>query len=234
MKHKFSLIIICVVLALVMAAEPLMVAYSEGTGTPEYLSDLKIGYGETGKQKLLDADYKVYSQNVNENGDGVDVWIGYKTSFNKSDAITDVTTMNMKGNYSFDKYEQYVNDLKASATELANSFIDIILEVKDNYKKNTFFAREAVNLLNVYYDDDTKMNLGDLIISDNYSESELKNAITHVFFYGNTDILDVVYLMLNIGIIEDPDDNLANDCHKWNIQMCLIIRRIQREASYMI
>ena len=168
--------------------------------TPHYISVVCIGYGDSGKKMLKDNGYTVWEKlNANEGGNGDAVYIGYKTTTDKADAITDLSTMNMNGAYSFGAWEEEL----AKAQEDVDSFLDkadaTIDEFKENYKANNPYAIKAAEVLNSFYDDYSGKKIGEIVISDNETDFE---ALNNVFLKGNIDILSVIDRFLAIGCVE--------------------------------
>ena len=172
MKH-LSKAIISVFLAVLMAT---LLPVQVLADTPDYISDVKIFEGDysaaeaEGYTLLKDGNNPV---DLNQNAGGglgskgeKAVYLGYKTTKDKNDAITDLALMNMKGGYdvaAYDAlYEQYI---KAQITPLANDFVKMIEEYRYNLKKaspNTIRAVYVENVLNKFIDDDTNKGIGQL------------------------------------------------------------------------
>ena len=136
-----------------------------------YISEVYLGYGKddaSAKKWLTDNGYTVVDQNLNEGAEGGgavlsflkvgsekrSVYLGYKITTEKSEAITDTRVMNMNGEYSYEAYEKLLEDKK---TEI-NAFIDnvktALKEYRENYKAKKPKAIIAHDNLNQYIDDD--------------------------------------------------------------------------------
>ena len=75
-------------------------------------------------------------------GDKV-VYIGYKTTTERKDAITDIALMNMKGSYSIDDYDTLMDDyMREQIIPLVDGFIAAIEEYRENYH-SSFPANKA-------------------------------------------------------------------------------------------
>ena len=109
---KFIMAFIALVTALLIAA--ILPAQVFADSIPEYISEVKIGMGKDGKSaRAALSDYKILSDDkgnpvdlnqkagggLGSKGDKV-VYLGYKTTADRDEAITDLALMNMKGGYS--------------------------------------------------------------------------------------------------------------------------------------
>ena len=153
---------------------------------PAYVSDVMVGMGETAdeaKKALTDAGYTVLDQNVNEGAGSVMktdkyVYLGYKTTENAAEAITDLATMNMNGGYSFSDYEALMDKYRDSQIKpFIDKFIATINEFRENYKSdnegNKAKADYAYAILNNFRDDDTGSLMGDLLLNPTKEERGL-------------------------------------------------------------
>ncbi|MBR4554680.1 MAG: hypothetical protein IKO27_03705 [Ruminococcus sp.] len=115
---------------LVQAQAPVLAnALEDG---PLYISEVYLSYGDTdekAKKWLEDNGYEILDQNLNEDAEGGVSWLGlaskkrsvylgYKTTDDPDEAITDMRAMNMRGDYSYNEYEK----IKRIAEEI--SYID--------------------------------------------------------------------------------------------------------------
>ena len=179
MKH-LSIILIAIVLALTIAGT--LPAQVFADALPEYISEVKIGMGmnaTTAKSAL--AGYKILSD---ENGNPVDlnqnagggwgskgekvVFLGYKTTTDKEEAITDLALMNMKGGYSVEEYDYLMEThIKSRIAPFVDGFLAAINEYRANLKSENSANRQRAEyvkaILNKLIDDDTGKGLGDLL-----------------------------------------------------------------------
>ena len=184
MKH-LSRILIALVLALVIAGT--LPAQVFADALPEYVSEVKIYQGSC--DAAASEGFKILSD---EKGDPIDlnqgsgstdigakgnkkVYLGYKTTTNKKDAITDLALMNMKGGYSVSEYDALMEyQLKEQILPLIDRFIVAIKEYRENYysknEANQKRAQYVHDALNKLYDDDTSQLLGDLLLHETLYE----------------------------------------------------------------
>jgi len=177
-------------LALLMACSVIPVtAFAANSG--KYIKDVFVAYGKdkaTADQWLKDHGWEPFAD-LNEGKisnvmkDVVAV-LGIKRTSDPNEAITDMATMNMLGDYSFDEYDKLVQEKKADIDEFIRSFIPALEEYRDNYngkgsaggKKR---AQVTHDLLNKFFDgdpngqyavNDTGKPLGDLFLNKTKTE----------------------------------------------------------------
>ena len=181
--------ILAVILALLMAVlTPARVLADAQSAQPAYISDVMVGMGETAeeaKKALTDAGFTVLDHNVNEGAGSVFktekfVYIGYKTTTDSSEAITDLAVMNMNGGYSFSDYEVLMDKYRDSQIKpFIEHFIATIKEYRANYNSaneaNKAKAQYAYKILSAIIEDDTGGNMGDLLLNQTKEERGLSD-----------------------------------------------------------
>ncbi len=187
MKKVFSALI-SVVLAVTLCVTTCTNAFAASFSGKKYVKEMIISYGNTeqeAKKWLTDNDYEVLDYNLNEGADSTfstkrAVYIGYKTTDDADEAITDMKLMNMKGGYSVQDYQMLLDEQKSNIRAFFNNFKVAVKEYRENYNANQERAIAAHDLLNMMYDDDTKQNLGDLLLNktkEEYTDEEY-NALS--------------------------------------------------------
>ena len=190
---RISIIITSVILCVTMLIlAPAQVAASAAESEKKtYISEVKVGMGETSEEaakelltegftiltdssgKYADLNKDAGSKSILKKGPNQKiVYLGYKTTENARDAITDLAVMNMNGGYSFQDYEKLMdNQLDTQIKPFVDRFIATLTEYRDNLKKpkdsiNFKRADYYRNLLNKLTDDDTGGKpLGDLLVN---------------------------------------------------------------------
>ncbi len=202
---KFMNLSLAVFMAVLMAV--LSPIQTLAASTNQYLSDIKIAYGADGDKLLTEAGYQVFETlDANNGGNGGPVWIGYKTTTNSNEAITDISLMNMKGGYSFEAYQQELEEISNNITAMLNNFSASIKEFRENYKNKSEYAIRAYTLLQKIVEDDTGSKMGDLMLDAGTDEATLHT----IFMQGNTEILDVIYTALALGCTDVSDDSFLD------------------------
>ena len=148
-----------------------------------YIKDVVLSYGKTAdeaKAWLTENGYEVLDYDLNEGADDTfstarAVYLGYTTTNNAEEAITDMRLMNMKGGYSVQDYQMLLEDQKANIKLFMDNFIVAINEYRANYKAGQGRAVAAHDMLNLLYDDDSQQYMGDALlnkIKEEYTDEE--------------------------------------------------------------
>ena len=177
-------------LALLMACSVIPVTAFAANGG-KYIKDVFVAYGKdkaTADQWLKDHGWEPFADlnegKVSNVMKDVVAVLGIKRTSDPNEAITDMATMNMLGDYSFDEYDKLVQEKKADIDEFIRSFIPALEEYRDNYngkgsaggKKR---AQVTHDLLNKFFDgdpngqyavNDTGKPLGDLFLNKTKTE----------------------------------------------------------------
>ena len=174
---KIFKMIISVLLATIIVITPVYAAPRR----TKYVSDVMIAYGDTkddaiewlreaGFTDYVNADLNKNSESMYDNA-RVAI-LGYKTTYNVDEAITDLALMNMEGGYSYTSYTQMLEKKKSEIADFANEFSFALQEYRQNYAAGNKRAIAAHNLLNEFIDDDTGKKLGDLFLNPMVEELE--------------------------------------------------------------
>ena len=142
-------------LAVTVGAAMMMQAYgptiASAAEDTQYISEVYLSYGKddaSAKKWLEDNGYTVVDQNLNENAEGGgavlsflkigsekrSVYLGYQTTTNSDEAITDMRVMNMNGEYSYEAYEKLLEDKKLEINAFIDNVKTALKEYRENYK----------------------------------------------------------------------------------------------------
>ena len=162
---------------------------ASAAGGKKYISEVKVGMGETSDEASKELKSGGYTILTDDKGNYADlnkdagtsstmkkgpnqkiVYLGYKTTDDVNDAVTDLAVMNMNGGYSYQEYEKLMDD--HMNTEI-KPFVDRFIATLTEYRENLNKPKDSINykradyyrtLLNKLTDDDTKgQPLGDLL-----------------------------------------------------------------------
>ena len=178
---RLTKVFISAFMALLMATIlPLQVMAS----TPVYISEILVLIDE-GKipegYAVLSTDDNIYV-NLNRGAGGGEgskgdksVYLCYKTTKNRDEAITDLAVMNMRGGYSTDDYDALMEtNIKEQILPFIRNFVVSLVEYRNNYnsksKANKQRAQFVHDVLNKLVDDDTGKYLGDLLLNETKEE----------------------------------------------------------------
>lgn len=196
---------------------PINTAAAANTG--KYVSEVYVAYGKNAddaKKTLEDKGYAPVEGNLNDGGKTY-VMMGYKTTGDIRESITDLAVMNMSGGYSVEDYKTFLKSQKIRIAEFLNEFMSVIKEYRSNLKAGKTKAAVVRDLLNNYTDDDTGMKMGDLLNSVTLQDKlgiqesieaknpeNLPNLIT-ILMQGNAQVVKSMEVLLSMAA--DSSDN---------------------------
>ena len=183
-------VILCVTMLLLGPAQ--VAASAAENEKKTYISEVKVGMGETSEEaskellaegftiltdssgKYADLNKDAGSKSILKAGPNQKiVYLGYKTTKDAGEAITDLAVMNMNGGYSFQDYEKLMDThMDTQIKPFVDRFIATLTEYRENLKKPKYSlnykrANYYRTLLNKLTDDDTGGKpLGDLLINE--------------------------------------------------------------------
>ena len=195
-------------------------AATEDEKSGKYLSQIMIGMGDTEKEASKELEENGYIILKDESGKKADlnegagddnilkrgaskkiVYLGYKTTANIDDAITDMAVMNMNGGYSIEDYNALMDQqMESQIKPFVDRFQDTLEEYRKNYKKpkstkNYIRANYMRKLLNKMTDDDTGgQPMGDLLLNKTKYEmgDEEYNKLSDTEKAKHADILTIL------------------------------------------
>ncbi|MCR5203415.1 MAG: hypothetical protein K6D02_10090 [Lachnospiraceae bacterium] len=187
--------------------------------TTEYVKDVVLSYGKTeedAEKWLKDNGYKVVKGDLHKGTDASQktvnvVLMGYKTTTNPSEAITDISAMPMNGGFKITDMETILKNQSKEIDESVDEMILIAKEYKDNYKKSVkarakgkIDCLEAIkvhDILNKFVDDDTNKGMGDIFLKDFSNESN-RDILRNIYIQANPRYMSA---MLNILTMASGD-----------------------------
>ncbi len=150
-----------------------------------YIKDVKIYIAENSKsigtydekaeaKKAKDwfekNDYKMVEGNVNADAGGalkkeVGVYLGYSTTTDPNEAITDLAVMNERGNYSVGEYDRIIEEQKQMYADMVTDVKDMLEEYRTNVNNGVPTAIQARDFMNGFVDPDSNKKLGDRLMT---------------------------------------------------------------------
>ena len=189
----------------------------------KYIKEIRIGMGETedeAKKELEEEGYTILKDDAGNYADlnegagsksvfkkGANdkkVYLGYKTTSEPGDAITDIAVMNegTEGNrpYSTEDYNVIIDKtMNSKIRPFVDRFIATLEEYRENYKMpgdtlNHIRADHMRKLMNKLTDDDTGKQLGDLLLNETKYEmgDAAYNALSDEEKKEHADILTIL------------------------------------------
>jgi len=213
MKKLFKrLISVLLVVSMLTVTE--MQALADGTGDPLYVSEIKMATCNSLEDAKKELDgYTVVESNINEgmtNG-AQQVYMGYKTTQNKDEAITDLRLMDMNGGYSYCDYDKVLATRLSTIKTEIDSFLDAVKEFQKNYAAGLANAKYAYKLMNQFKDDDQQDKLmGDIFLDKTISADKLAT----IFLQGNSMSVSSIEQALAIGCADDWLSRLVQNGRK--------------------
>ena len=219
MKHKLFRTSLTLILALVMTFHciiPASAAPSRKPGTVKYLSEVAlIEAKDQAEADALLAEMKkeenggfegMISLDLNAGG-STQMYLVYKSSTNVDDAITDLSVMNMNGDFTMGNYEQLFNKTLENYVGIANDYRTMALEFKKNYEAGEFGAKAAYRQMNYYYIETNgqRTYMGDYMLNFPSDAS----AFARILFSGNLNIVTNLRALMAMGV-GDPETTLAD------------------------
>lgn len=199
--------ILTLFLATVMFANtPAETIGASPTQGQKYISEVvtsTAGSEEEAKKWLTDNKYTVVDHDLNKGTKEDFVYMGYKTTTNPKDAVTDIAVMDMKGGYSFTDYETMLENQKKDIQELVQSLKIILVEYKKNYDEGSPLAIASHDNMNRFIEDDSNMKMGDYLLQDSLSDDDL----TKIMMQGSSIVLSSIYTYLTASCSDYGDKN---------------------------
>ena len=220
--RKLRRTVLSILLCLTMAVLPAGKAMASSTNTNQqlYISEIKIGMGETALEAADELLSEGYTILLDENGLEADlnyetgtksglkegpvqkiVYLGYKTTTDPNDAITDLAVMNMNGGYSTKDYNVLMNNyMEGQIKPFVDRFVAALKEYRENYYKpegtlGYIRAHYYCEMLNKLTDDDTGgQPLGTLLLNQTKYEMGDKyyDRLSEEGKKGHADILTLL------------------------------------------
>ncbi len=143
--------------------------------TTTYIKDFKLYIDENkdpaaARNWFEKNKYTMIEGNLNEKASGnlkkeVGVYLGYSTTTDEKEAVTDLAVMNERGNYSVGEYERILEEQKKMYNDIVSGLKDMLEEYRTNVNNGVTTAIQARDFMNGYFDPDTKEKLGDLLMT---------------------------------------------------------------------
>ena len=186
----------------------------------KYISEVRIGMGETEEEAKNELEAEGFTILKDDSGNYANlnkdagsksmfkrgandkiVYMGYKTTSDAADAITDLAVMNMDENkFSYKEYNILMQkQMDSQIKPFVERFVAALKEYRENHAKadsSAGYARAeyARKMLNKLYDDDTGKPLGDLLLNKTKFElgDDAYNALSDEEKKEHADILTIL------------------------------------------
>ena len=171
-----------------------------------YIKEVRISTAadeNTAKQWLIDNGYQVLDVNLNYNANADAVYMGYITTTNPDEAITDMAIMQMDGGYSFAQFEAALRQQQENVNDALRSIEATIREARQNYAAGKENAKGAYQILNYFIEDDSGKLVGDYLLVDQIDPADLSKVVLQ----SNSDFSILLYSMLAWACTDIGDEN---------------------------
>jgi len=190
---------------------------------------------------LSDKGYTPVEGNLNDGGKTY-AMMGYKTTDDIRDSITDLAVMNMDGKYSTTEYSEVLKAKEQKVAEMLTDFMAAIREYRVNLKAGKEKAKVIRGILNKLTDDDTGMKMGDLLNSETLQDKVgIKQSINHqnpdklpdlltIFMQGNSYLITMIETLLAISA-DTADNTWIDRFSELDTTLCSISLKIPAPTS---
>ena len=200
-KSTRILSLILTVLMLVMALPVTAFAAKNET----YIKEIRISTAskaDAAKKFLTDNGYTVVDVDLNQKTGKDCVYIGYKTTTDPDEAITDIALMQMDGGYSITEYKALLDSKMKEIGNMLDSLSDCLAEARANLAAGVKNAQGAKEILNFFKEDDSGMLLGDYLLGQEPTREDL----VKFFLQSNGNIATIVYNMLAFACTDNGEN----------------------------
>ena len=179
-----------------------------------YISEVQVFSGDSLNDAIKNcesAGYIAVKNNINHSGDG-DIKdngiyvVGYKTTTNPDEGITDISLLQMNSGYQDYTYGDVAERAMEKLGNIPTELSDAVNEMAANYSSGSPAAISAVKILNSYHIDElNNIKLGDYIVSGNCGIDFVKKILSRA----NTSVVSAFCNALAAGVADYGDDNWA-------------------------
>ena len=177
----------------------------------KYVSDVMVyqaGSFEEAKAGLEGLGYEIVKDSNLNATLSTGVYLGYKTTDNPSEAVTDIAAMNMTGNYSYSDYDELMKKHRNQVMNTICGFETALAEFQTNFANGEPEALMAYDSINVYVNDDNGLRMGDYLLDYDFS-ADAQKQLTDTIMQANSDI--IMSIMQVVSMASDTGDGSLID-----------------------
>ncbi len=209
-------------IALILVLSILLPYFSNivSAASPDYIKEVRLSWDMKDSDKaenwLCDNGYNVVPGNLNAGTKKGYCYLGYKTTKNKDEAITDMAIISMDSGYKMYNYTKVIEEITESTNRLASQMIVALGEFRENYKTGSPNAKMAVEVLNmIQVDENDATPLGTYLLHENRTQEDIYN----ILLMGNSMVVSLIYNEITLGVsdykmveieVEKPDDETTS------------------------
>lgn len=175
----------------------------------QYIGEVRVYQGKTAEaaaEACKKDGFTPVEGDLNEGTDEDAVILGYNTTENKDEAITDVRMMQMTSGFSTINYKELVARQYPGLDSLIDEQYNTIKEFRSKVESGSYNAKTALRFLNLYEIPELKMKLGDYYLSNALNKDMLQKLLLQTAAAVST----TVYNQLALGVSDCSGDNWAS------------------------
>ncbi len=175
----------------------------------QYVSEVRIYQGKTveaAKEACEQDGFIPVEGNLNEGTDEDAIILGYTTTENKDEAITDLRMMQMTSGFSTIDYKELIARQYPGLDSLIDEQYNTIKEFRSKVEGGSYNAKTALRFLNLFEIPELNMKLGDYYLSDSLNKDMLQKLLLQTAAVVST----TVYNQLALGVSDCSEDNWAS------------------------
>ena len=152
---NFKIKCTCLILAVLMLISVLPISVFAAE-EKVYVKEVRISTAadeNSAKQWLINNGYQVLDVNLNQKSNADAVYMGYITTTNPDEAITDIAVMQMEGGYSFSQFEAALQQQAENVNDALRAIEETIREARQKYAAGNENAMGAYQILNYFLEE---------------------------------------------------------------------------------
>ena len=185
-----------------------LLTYAQEAAT-QYVGEVRIYQGKTAeaaKEACQKDGFIPIEGNLNEGTDEDAIILGYRTTENEEEAITDVRMMQMTSGFSTINYKDLVARQYPGLDSIIDEQYNTIKEFRSKVESGSFNAKTALGFLNLFEIPELNMKLGDYYLSDSLN----KDMLQKLFLQTTATVTTTAYNQLALGVSDCSEDNWAS------------------------
>ncbi len=181
-------------------------AASKGDQYIESIQMFSASSKEKAIEKCAEAGYQPVDSDLNTGNDGNAVVMGYRTTADPGEAITDISVLEMNSGYKECDYGEIAEKEMEMSGNIVFPFMNAVWEYQDNLKKNSPGALAARKILNSYFIPEMEnIGFGDYLASDKCTEDYVKKIVCQA----NTGIMYAMFGSMASGVSDFGHESWA-------------------------
>ena len=164
----------------------------------QYVSEVKMFYADTEEEARRSCEEEGFYFCANdlkeESKSNIHAWLGYKTTDDEGDAITDLTLLDMKNSH-YDEmtYEKYLDAHVKDYADLAGRYMILVNEFRSKNEAGSPNAKAAYDSLNMFYVDENKSHTAESNLLGEYLLTKADVTFFEKFIQrGNAQVLSAI------------------------------------------